>query len=66
MAAFARPALLAAADDLARRWVRTTIRQLQIATWLAGAAATRQLDGTALQARRDPTQWVVATRVTVP
>jgi isopentenyl-diphosphate delta-isomerase len=49
VAGFARPMLLAASDDRAGDWLRTTIRQLQIATWLTGVASVNDLDLTALQ-----------------
>jgi isopentenyl-diphosphate delta-isomerase len=46
---FARPALLAAAGDRVTEWLRTTIRQLQVATWLTGCSSARDLDAAALQ-----------------
>lgn len=47
---FARPALLAAQADTADAWLANVARQLQIATWLVGAASVRDLHAGALAA----------------
>jgi isopentenyl-diphosphate delta-isomerase len=48
LAGFARPALLAAQANTASEWLANVARQLQIATWLVGAASVRDLDAGAL------------------